>query len=295
MSANPQTPVYAKDRPSESCACGCNGNEFYHLPVDPNSRVVEVVTSNPQLSVNDQSDSGKWKFVLDFIPHEALAGTLSLTPYASAVAKPNPCLKGETIDRVDLAWTWNNEVTSQELDSDNGAISHPTLSTAARSHSYTGLSLTTNTQFTLDGDDGKGLTGSELQKAINLQFGNYYYYGHGASKLNQATSGLQSFLGGLTKDIATSKGKTLYATGGAGNHFFFAFPKSFGLPASITKGLLDGGYIRLKNLSGTLVADVGAGSESDISISNGLASEAYYVFMSFFDNQADAVNPIVVA
>ena len=285
---NPETIVYAKDRPTSSCACGCESdNDFYNFPVDPNARIVEIAPSHPQILITDQSSSQKWKFNIGFLPHEALDGTIVLVPKASDVTKPNPVLKGETIDEIDINWDWNNQVISQDLNNDGG-VTNPALDTADRTVNITGLSITENTEFTLDGDDGLSLTGSTKQQSITMAFGNYFYYGHGASKLGAATSGLQAFLGGLNKEIVVAKENEVLATGVANEHFFFAYPKAYGLPSEIRKGLLSGGYIRLKNVSGTLVETIPDGqSESDIIISNGLASEAYYVFQSTFDYQLD--------
>lgn len=291
---SPETIVYARALPNSDCGGGQN-NSFYNLPIDPNSRIVEINTLDPQLVINDLSDSNKWKFNIDFLPYSALAAIASMVPYANDVAKPNPTLLGETIDRVDLTWEFSNDVTSQVLTSDDGSITHPTLDTEDESHSYTGLSITENTEFYLNGNDGKGLEGSTLQIIFKLLFGNYFYYGNSTSLLNQATSGLQAILGGMNKDIAVSLEKDLYATGEANKHFFFAYPKRFGLPDSIKKGEMTGGYMRLKNVAGTLKSElIGGDTESDISISNGLASEAYYVFMSQFDYQDDNDNLIEI-
>lgn len=285
---NPVTIVYSKAAPVSSCECGSDDGNFYNPPVDPNSREVIIAASDPQLVVTDQSDSSKWKFNLDFIPFVAPQIQLSAVVYASGVSEVNPVLLGKTIDRVDLTWTINKAIASQTLSSSIAGITHPTLGIAARSHSYTGLNIMNNGSFTLNVNDGLGLPGSSVSATINIAFGNYMYYGNNATLLGLANTALQSILNSFQKVVETNRSNSFFATGGQNQHFIVAYPKRFGLLTEIKKGIFVGGYIRIKNVSGVLKELVASGeTESDITISNGISSESYYVYMSGFDNQND--------
>lgn len=296
MGCTQETIIYTKTKPDTGCQEQPSEKQFYQLPLDPNSREVSIISTHPQIKVTDQSDSNKWKFALNFIPQQDLEASASITPYISDIPETNPSLIGRTIDRIDLAWTPNKEVTTQELTSDDSGITQPTLDEADRSHSYTGLSITEDTEFYLDLDDGTGLDGSTLRVTFKLLFGNYYYYGNTTDQLGNSTTGLQAILNAFTKSISTNKIKSLYPTGGENKHFLFAYPKRFGLVTEIVKGPLSGGFTRLINVSGTLKEELGDGeSESEILISNGLESEAYYIYQSTFDNQEDETIPFDIS
>ncbi len=284
MSQTPQTPTYAKAIPKQ----GCSGNGFNTIYIPSwaqQIKDVEVSSNDPQVIVTDNSNSQKHSFSIDFIPQQAVSGTLNMILEESNVVVSNPVLKGKTIDEVQLSWSLNKTIASQSLESGE---TDPSLLSTDRNYTYTGLSITGNSPFTLSVDDGKGLEGSTLDLVQTVEFGNYLYYGHGSTKIGSATSGIQAFLDALNKSIKVNKLNSLFATGGEDEHFFFAYPKSFGLPTDIKKGVFSGGYIRLLNVGGTLKTSLGQGeSESDLTISNGLVSEAYYLYMSAVDNQND--------
>jgi len=283
MSQNPQTPTYAKTIPKNGCAPQ-GFNKFYIPSWVDQIKALEVTTNDSQIVIVDNSNVNKHSFAIDFVPHEALSGNLSLVAQQSSVPVATPVLKGETIDEVNLVWSYNKSISVQTLVSDDVGITDPTLTSGLRLYDYTSLSITEDTAFTLDADDGQALPDSTLQLVKSILFGNYYYYGDGASLLGSSSSGVQAFLDGINKTIETDKVRNLLATGGADEHFFFAFPASFGLPTEIKKGLFAGGYVRLLNVGGTLLT---SGSESDLNINNGNVSEPYYLYMSLFDNQND--------
>lgn len=280
-------------------SCEGSGNPTKNLiPVfDPPAtpgKVVEVL-AGPGILVDDLSDVDTYRHRVTRVDIVALTAALTLVAKELTVVKSMPILKGTVIDEVNLTWVYNKAVTVQTL-VNTGGLTAPTLGTVERSHDYTGQSISSNMSFTLEGNDGEGQSGSIASDLESITFGNYMWLGHGVSKLNSAASGIETFIESLaTSTIKTSRTHTYYATGGVNEHHFIAYPKAWGL-ATFTKGIFDGGYVRLKNVAGTLVADAGVNPELDITFTNSKGhAEAYYVYESLYDNQADAVTPFVIS
>jgi hypothetical protein len=286
MSQNPQTPTYAKTIPKSGCSPQ-GFNKFYIPSWVDQIKPVEVTTTDPQLSVVDNSNQNKYSFDVAFLPYTPLSGQISIVAQQSSVPVAIPVLAGETVDEVILVWSYNNNVVSQDLVSDDVGITDPTLGFTERLYDYTSLSITADTIFTLDADDGDGQPESVLQLIASLLFGNYYYYGDGASLIGTSAAGVQAFLDGINKTIEADNTNSLFATGGEDEHFFFAFPKSYGLPTTIKKGFFEGGYARLANVGGNIKVFETGDSENDIFINNGNVSVAYYLYMSIIDDQND--------
>jgi hypothetical protein len=252
-----------------------------------------VITESPNATVTDLSDTETWKFQVgteDFID---LVAALSLTARAATVIKTNPVLKGTVIDELNFTWTYNKDVTSQTL-TNNGGLTPPTLGPSDRLYNYNGLSLSSDIDFTLQGNDGLGQTGSVDSDVKSVIFGNFMWLGHGASRLGTSAASLESFLEALgTSQVKTSRAHTYYATGGTNQHHFVAYPKAWGL-GTFTKGVFEGGYVRIFNVGGTIVSS--GTPESDIIITNQAGyAEAYYVYQSLYDNQNDPVTPFVIS
>ena len=294
MASNPQTPTYAREIPKNGC--GPRGyNQFYIPDWVDQIKSVEVVSSDTQIVITDNSNQSKYSFNVDYIPKVDLTAVLNLVAKKSGVVVPVPVLKGDTIDRVELTWTFNKAVATQSLDCNDAGITDPTLGQDDRAYNYTDESITENTSFALSADDGLNLDGSTVQVSKSLSFGNYYFSGAGASLIGAASTSVQAFLDSISKTIQTSRIRNLFATGGEDEFFFFAYPKAYGLPNDIKKGIFSGGYIRLLNVGGVLKTSLGQGeTESDLNISNGIISEPYYLYMSLVDNQVDATIPIEI-
>lgn len=280
-------------------SCEGSGNPTKNLiPVfDPpasSGKVVEV-QAGPGILVDDLSDADTWRHRVTRVDIVALTAALTLVAKASDVVKSSPVLKGTVIDEVELSWTYNKAVTVQTLVNGGGLLA-PSLALATRAHEYTGQAITSNITFTLEGNDGEGHSGSIASDAESITFGNYMWLGHGASKLNSSAASLEAFIESLaTSTIKTARAHSYFATGGSNEKHFVAYPKAWGL-ATFTKGIFSGGYVRLKNVAGTLVSDIGEGTEIDIAFTNSAGhSEAYYIYESLYDNQADAVTPFIIS
>jgi len=156
---NPQTPVYAKTIPKNGCGAR-NFNNIYIPEFADAIKDVEVNTFDPQVTIIDNSNSQKHSFEIDFLPQDALSGALAMVLQEASQVVANPVLKGRTIDEVNLTWSFNKDISLQTLVSSDGGITDPTLLFTDRAYDYTSESITDDTSFTLDADDGKGPSGS---------------------------------------------------------------------------------------------------------------------------------------
>jgi hypothetical protein len=123
------------------------------------------------------------------------------------------------------------------------------------------------------------------------------WIGYGLSKINQSSSGLEVFIESLqASSIRIDRFNTYFATGGVNEKHFVAYPVTFGL-GTFTKGIFTGGYVRLKLVGGILKSELGISDvESDILITNSKGyTEAYYIYESLFDNQADPITPFIIS
>jgi hypothetical protein len=278
-----------------SCdGCGPNKNiiPVYEPPgggTGDGGKKVELIPSD-NIGINDLSDADTYRFQPYYVAGTPLTVELTLVAKAGGVVKTSPILKGTTIDTLELDWVYNKTISSQSL-SNTGGLVPPTLAASVRSYDYTGQTITANMSVTIQGNDGSG----PKSDSKSIAFGNYIYTGHGLSKLGSAASTLQAFITAMTATVKTSRAHTYFATGGENEKHFVAIPKVFGL-ATFTKAPFVGGYVRLKNVGGTLLADAGEDPETDILLTNSLGfEEAYYVYESLIDNQADAVTPFVIS
>jgi hypothetical protein len=261
----------------------------------PSGQKDVVLVQGPGILIEDLSDANKYKFKFSTKEVVALTVALTLIAKAAGVTKSSPILKGTVIDELNLTWVYNASIVSQTL-SNTGGLAAPSLGNNDFSYNYTGQNITSGLSLTIQGNDGLSQPGSIASDTESISFGNYMLLGAGTSKINQATSGLEAFLEAMTPVIKTSRTHTYFATGGVNQKHFVAYPKAFGL-GTFTKGIFTGGYIRLKNVAGTLKAELGIGDvESDIIITNSAGyAEAYYVYESEYDNQNDPVTSFTIS
>ncbi len=276
-------------------SCGNqNGNMIPVLPVDWNGTGKEVVIiEGTHINVEDLSDANTYRFRVSHVEYVALTADLTLVAKSAGVIKTSPVLKGTTIDRIELAFAYNKTITAQTL-VNTGGLTPPVLLPADTDYNYDPVAVTSNITFTLTGNDGEGQTGSIASDNESISFGNIMYLGKGPSKIGALASGMEAFIESLaTSTIKTARAHTYYATGGANEHHFVAYPKAWG-EATFTKGIFSGGYVRLKNVGGTMEVD--GTPETDVAFTNTASfSENYYIYQSLYDNQNDAVTPFVIS
>lgn len=128
---------------------------------------------------------------------------------------------GTTVTAVTLAWTLNKSMTSLALDHGPGSVLGLT------SKPLTGLTLTTETTYTLTAGDGQNTTSAQTTVA----FRNKRYWGVSASESLDNAGILE-----LTSEFATNYDKAVTYDATGGKYLYYAFPASFGTPSHVTVG-----------------------------------------------------------
>ncbi len=165
-----------------------------------------------------------------------------------------------------------------------------------REESLTDLTITQDRSFTITGDDGSGLPAGIVGDTDWVRYGNLARWGKGVEFLGGLASGLQGLFNSLAGSVNTNtRVRSFFATGGVNEYDYYFIPVRFGA-ATFQKGIFVGGFVRLKNVDGTLYETIPDGETEDpITINNGYASEEYYVYQTLYDNQNDPGEPIVVS
>jgi len=127
--------------------------------------------------------------------------------------------KGSTITSVSLSWSYNKSIVNQSL---NGL----SIDASIRDEVLTGLSITTNTPFTIIGNDGT----NSCSSTTNVNFYDKRYWGTSANtSLNDAE------IIALSSEFSTSRGQSRNFNCSGGKYFYFAYPAFWG-SASFTVG-----------------------------------------------------------
>lgn len=141
---------------------------------------------------------------------------------------------GSTVTSVTLTWNYTGKPTSVKLDNEE-------VGTSAKSKAYTSQNITSNKTYTLVATDGT----TSSTRTTSISFLNGVYYGIG-----DATDPTDTFIKGLTKNLATSKAKTFTVTAGSSKYIYYAFPARFGTP-TFSVGGFEGGFALVKTFNYT--------------------------------------------
>ncbi len=270
---------------------------------DPNKNLIPVfvtsgdqkdveVTAGPGIAVLDESTPTKFSHRVSAVSYTPLTTSLGLVAKALGVVKATPILKGTIIDEVNLTFAYNKPIASQTL-SNTGALAAPVLTPADVLFNYVGQNIGSSIDFTLQGNDGLGQSGSIASDTKGVSFGNILYLGAGPSQIGKTPVQLETFIDTLLATVKLARQHTYFATGGANQKHFVAYPKAFGL-ATFTKGIFAGGYVRLKSVGGAMQFEDGI--ENDVIFTNPATfAEAYYIYESLYDNQNDPVTPFIIS
>jgi hypothetical protein len=277
---------------------GCGNGGGNTIPITDNNHLHKgvIMIAGPGIAVEDLSDAENYRFRHSTVEFIALSVALTLIAKESGEIRTSPVLKGTVLDRIELSWVYNKAINSQTL-SNTGGLAAPTLIGSDVSHNYDPVNVQNNISFTIAGNDGLGQPGSTDSDTKSISFGNIMWLGKGPSKINTATAGIEAFIETLaTQVIKTSRSHTYHATGGVNEKHFVAYPKAFGL-ATFTKPPFVGGYVRLKNVLGTLKSELAGGDvETDVIFTNSKGyAEAYYIYESLIDNQDDPVTSFTIS
>lgn len=288
---NPVIPTYSKVAPTvdENCV-SCGQNSIFELPEGSASGKPTIVTGVSPIEVDDLTDSLAYKFQTRYSPIVQLSVALTLLDKLDAPF-PAITLFGTSYDEVRVSWLYNRvgDVQAQSLTNDGG-LSPPTLAPLDVSHVYQGLNLEDTIKFTIAGDDQQGLPTSTASDNESIVFGNYRVWGEGLRKDLGSTTAtemitfIESLISGSGKELTTTRKKNPLT--GEGNtvddYFYYAYPAAWGF-ATFFQNNNPGGFKRLANVGGTMVVaslDSLEAGELSLSVSNGLGSEAFYVYQT---------------
>jgi len=185
---------------------------------------------------------------------------INITAFTNNV---NTVEMGSTVSAITFNWSVNKKPTKLEFD---GESIDTTLTTKA----LTAQSITANKSFTLKATDEKGAVST---KTTGVTFMNGLYYGVGTVEAEGVTN---EFVQGLTKNLATGKGKTFTVNAASGQYIYYCIPARFGKP-SFKVGGFEGGFELLKTFDYTNASGY---------------TESYYVYRS---SNASLGNTTVVA
>ena len=141
--------------------------------------------------------------------------------------------KGTILSNVIFNWSYNKSINSQTFNNVN-------LDNSVRSYTYA-ESFNTNKTFILSANDGK----KDFSRSIGFSFLNGRYWG--VSNSNTYDS---NFIKSLSKELASSRGKTFTVNCGSGQHIFYCIPSSFGTP-TFTVGGFSGGFNKVQTIQFT--------------------------------------------
>lgn len=288
---NPITPIYFGGKYIQNANCANPGCPVIYTPPDGagGGGLPVSVIAGTDILVEDLSDANQYQFRVNYNPVVALTASLSITGYVGGILQSEPILKGKIVDEIRSSWSYNKAVASQELND----ISVPV---GDRNKTETGLNVTDDISYEIEGNDGLGQGGSIAADTDSLLFGNYMIWGDYPKIDGQATTVVNTLIANLankTQQVKRDRNNSIYATGGTNQRFFVIYPAAWG-EATFTKGIFEGGFQRLKNQAGTLVVEV-TGTELPIEWTNEEGhTEEIYVYQSLYDDRADALEPIIV-
>lgn len=138
---------------------------------------------------------------------------------------------GSTVTSVNLSWSISGANPVSQTLTDAGA-----LGASARSHAFTGLTLTANKTYTLSVADAEGGTDS-----ANAQI-RFQSKRHWGISTNTALTTAQ-ILALANNELATSRSQTRTFDCTGGRYIFFAWPSTWGTPTFTVNGLVDSSWV----------------------------------------------------
>lgn len=184
------------------------------------------------LSSNDFSD--EYKRIVDDLNYTKIAiNSMTATNSNNEI--------GATVTDTNVAWTLNKTPKTQKIQFSSEA--EESLGTDARSKSYTGKAVKSNTVIKLTVTDERD---AEASRQVTIQFQPKVYYGV-SSDPNALNS---TAINALTGVLASGKARTFTANAGEGEYIVYIIPTSFGDP-TFNVGGFDGGFKKTKTIEHT--------------------------------------------
>lgn len=170
-------------------------------------------------------------------------GTISLYKYMSINSfwnNVNTVEKGRTITDVTLTWQLNKVPVTLTLDGKE-------IDVSSTNQSLSGLGLQADKTWTLKATDARN---ASSQKTTGVYFRNGRYWGVGTVDADGVDD---TFVQGLTKELASDNSKTFTVNAGVGQYIYYVHPASFGTPV-FNVGGFEGGFDLIKTFDYTNVS-----------------------------------------
>ena len=153
---------------------------------------------------------------------EALDAILYVAPRINSFSNSVGTVElGATVSAVTLAWSLNKTMTTLALDHGIGSVLGFTSKPLA------GLTLTTDTTYTLTAGDGQNTTSAQT----TIAFRNRRYWG-----VSDSDSLDNAGVLALSSEFATGYAKSVTYDASGGKYLYYAFPASWGTPSHVTVG-----------------------------------------------------------
>lgn len=141
--------------------------------------------------------------------------------------------KGSTVANVNLSWNINKTITSQSISGGIGS-----LTSSIRTHTLTGVNLTTDTSYTITVGDGV----KNVSSTTSVVFRNTRNWG-----VSSSTTYNSALILGLSSELVESKAKSFTVTADTDQYIYYAYPSRLGA-ATFLVGGFEGGF----SLAGTI-------------------------------------------
>lgn len=159
---------------------------------------------------------------------EALDMLLYTAPTANMSSSVTLVEIGSTVTALTLSWSYNKTIVSQSINNGIGS-----LPAAQRSINLTGLSITSNTTWTLTGYDGS----NNAYASAGVSFENKRFWG-----VSTDSTPTGSTLNSLSEELSTNRNQNR-SINASGQYIYFGWPSSFGTPTFTVNGLLNTAWI----------------------------------------------------
>lgn len=146
---------------------------------------------------------------------------------------------GATVTSANFTWSTNKTPTTLKFNGEE-------LDVSTTSKSLTGLSVTSNTNWSLVVIDEKG---AQASRSAGISFCHKRYWGVSATA---DADGIDSawVLALSGKELSTSRAKTFTVNAGTGEYIYYVFPASWGTP-TFKVGGFEGGFALVKTFDFT--------------------------------------------
>ena len=185
------------------------------------------------LSENDFTD--EYRKTVDDLAYTAIA-------FMSASATNSSNEIGSTVKDTVVTWSLNKEPESLTIKF--GSEAAETLDSSARSKSYSGKTITSNTSIVITATDERD---AKTARTVSITFQPRAYWGVVPNKESYENADILGLSGNA---LTSSRARTINVNAGADEYILYAIPSSFGTPTFRINGF-EGGFVKVETINFT--------------------------------------------